>query len=419
MYKGSYLFGNRIVTPKFHCGNSGKIARGSSLYVTDGNKISRAKKEKTIAELHLIKKNICEQIENIKKELETKKFNFCEEYDKRARGLNEGLQYYERMRSAQSLLESIHKCETEILSISALIDRKMKFSEKAKRAQKIRAEKAADGYRLNKTKVRDKCTAFFELEHSRKFCAFYSVSFPKGNTEEQIYKVWNSFLTNLRKTYGLKDYLWVAEYQKNGTLHYHMIVNVFMDIRRVNRAMAIALFHQQMLGDVAIDKYNGVDVQRVTGSREKLNSYLTKYVSKSENHNYKRAPWRCSQSVSALFTSVEIDAETSLKLQQELAKLPCYVVENDFVTIEFFNVKQENGQWYNLPNFFRAKIRELNNKIVKQLDIERNEKIHRNSIQQGLQTLQVSQRDKAVSVGQVVQLSLFPGHGNKSLRQAN
>ena len=403
MYKGSYLFGNRIVTPKIHCGNSGKIARGSSLFLTDGENITRARTASTtLSQLIETENRLDEQYRQLRFDLS--------QYERIAA---------EKMETYTALLRSLKMCEYDKMCIAAEISRKTKHLERWAKGQQTKAEKGADGYRLNKTKVRDKCTAFFELERSRKFCAFYSVSFPKGNTEEQIYRVWNSFLTNLRKTYGLKDYLWVAEYQKNGTLHYHMIVNVFMDIRRVNRAMAIALFHQQMLGDVAIDRYNGVDVQRVTGSRDKLNSYLTKYVSKSESHNYKRAPWRCSQSVSALFTSVEIDAQTSLKLQQELAKLPCYVVENDFVTIEFFNVRQENGQWYNLPNFFRAKIRELNNMIVKQLDIERNEKIHRNSIQQGLQTLQVSQRDKAVSVGEVVQLSLFSGNCDKSLRQTD
>ena len=403
MYKGSYLFGNRIVTPKFHCGNSGKIARGSSLFLTDGENIARARTASTtLSQLIETENRLDEQYRQLRFDLS--------QYERIAA---------EKMETYTALLRSLKMCEYDKMCIAAEISRKTKHLERWAKGQQTKAEKGVDGYRLNKTKVRDKCTAFFELERSRKFCAFYSVSFPKGNTEEKIYKVWNTFLTNLRKTYGLKDYLWVAEYQKNGTLHYHMLVNVFMDIRRVNRAMAIALFHQQMLGGVAIERYNGVDVQRVTESRDKLNSYLTKYVSKSESHNYKRAPWRCSQSVSALFTSVEIDAETSLKLQQELAKLPCYVVENDFVTIEFFNVKQENGQWYNLPNFFRAKIRELNNKIVKQLDIERNEKIYRNSIQQGLSPLQISQCDKTTSIGEVVQFSLFSSYSDKSLRQTD
>ena len=224
------------------------------------------------------------------------------------------------------------------------------------------------GTYLNKTKVRDKCTAFFELERSRKFCAFYSVSFPVGSKEEDIYKVWNSWLTNLRKMYGLRDYLWVAEYQQNGTLHYHLLVNVFMNIKRVNRAMGIALFHQGMLGDLTIDKYNGVDVKRVTSNRGALNAYLTKYISKSENHTYKRAPWRCSQSVSALFTSVAIDAETSLLLQREFARLPLRKYENDFADIYFFNVKTSSG-WFNLPDTCRKKINDLNNRISRDFEI--------------------------------------------------
>lgn len=141
-----------------------------------------------------------------------------------------------------------------------------------------------------------------------------------------------------------------------------------MNIKRVNRAMGIALFHQGMLGDLTIDKYNGVDVKRVTSNRGALNAYLTKYISKSENHTYKRAPWRCSQSVSALFTSVAIDAETSLLLQREFARLPLRKYENDFADIYFFNVKTSSG-WFNLPDTCRKKINDLNNRISRDFEI--------------------------------------------------
>lgn len=38
-------------------------------------------------------------------------------------------------------------------------------------------------------------------------------------------KVLNSFLTDLRQYEGLKNYVWVQEYQKNGNLHFHIITD--------------------------------------------------------------------------------------------------------------------------------------------------------------------------------------------------
>ncbi|MBE6291835.1 MAG: replication endonuclease [Bacteroidales bacterium] len=347
MFQGSYLFGNRVVTPKMTYGFSKKSARGSSSFVFDGVDIGRKPSTTNLQVLEENLYNVNTRYRGLL--LEVKKVNLlgCDDMEKYL-----------------SLCHSLKMCEYDRDSLKSEINYILRYR---KNNQKT-SEKTANGYTLNKTKVRDKCTAFFELERSRKFCAFYSVSFPAGSKEEDIYKVWNSWLTNLRKTYGLRDYLWVAEYQQNGTLHYHLLVNVFMNIKRVNRAMGIALFHQGMLGDLTIDKYNGVDVKRVTSNRGALNAYLTKYISKSENHTYKRAPWRCSQSVSALFTSVAIDAETSLMLQREFARLPLRKYENDFADIYFFNVRTSSG-WFNLPDTCRKKINELNNRISRDFEI--------------------------------------------------
>lgn len=70
-------------------------------------------------------------------------------------------------------------------------------------------------YKLNKKKVREKCSAFFGLKQSRKFLAFYSISFPQNFPDESAYQCFNTVKTRLRDECGLKSYLWVAERQKN------------------------------------------------------------------------------------------------------------------------------------------------------------------------------------------------------------
>lgn len=350
MYQGGYLFGNRIVINKIRSNSTDKIARGSSSFAYNGETISRKKDVQDVATFNDTIRALSatnERYRSLLRQVREVNLLGCSDMDKYLK-----------------LAKELQLCEYD----KSILKRDLSYILNFRPSSVSRSEKKdkKEGYTLNKSKVRDKCTAFFELERSRKFCAFYSVSFPEGSKEEQIYKVWNSWLTNLRKTYGLRDYLWVAEYQKNGTLHYHMLCNVYMNIKRVNRAMGVALFHNDMLG-TTIDKYNGVDVKKVTNNRGGLNAYLTKYISKSEEHTYKRAPWRCSQSVSALFTSVQIDEETSVKLAREFARLPLKKYENDFAEIYFFNVKN-GGKWYNIPDRFRTSIQELNNEIANEFE---------------------------------------------------
>lgn len=178
------------------------------------------------------------------------------------------------------------------------------------------------GYRLNKSKVKKKCFALSRLGKSKKFLAFYTISFPVGLSDDDCYQVFNTWLTRCRKDKKLNTYLWVAERQKNGTIHFHMLTNDRMPIRMVNGYMAIALTTFKRKGIEALQavdpgKYNGVDVKRVKGSRKSLIGYLVKYISKNDIVFY-RLPWHCSRDVSRLFISENFDEPGE---KEELDKL--------------------------------------------------------------------------------------------------
>ncbi|MCE4563464.1 hypothetical protein INQ51_04005 [Maribellus sp. CM-23] len=204
-------------------------------------------------------------------------------------------------------------------------------------------EECKKTYRLNKAKVKRKCHAFGRLEKSKKFLAFYSISFPQGLSDETSYKVFNTWLTRCRSRANLNSYLWVAERQDNGTIHFHLLTNDFMDIRVVNGFMASALKTEKKKGnealkDVDVGVYNGVDVQRVGKKRNKLISYLAKYVSKNDVEFY-RLPWHSSRDVSRLFTSINLDESDKEKI---LSLLPTdeskYTepYEKDFIKVTGF-----------------------------------------------------------------------------------
>jgi len=214
-------------------------------------------------------------------------------------------------------------------------------------------------YKLNKKKVREKCSAFFGLKQSRKFLAFYTISFPMGFPDDNAFTCLNTLYTRLREKCGLKSYLWVAERQKNGTIHFHILTNTYMYVRTVNHFMAKAIETQvdalEKKGisiNYDVTKYNGVDVRHVNNNRKALNSYLTKYVSKN-SIALNRLPYHSSRDISELFTAETFtsiyDSDFSA-IREALKHITTFVVDNEYCTIEYLCQKQENGKFFNPPN---------------------------------------------------------------------
>ena len=87
---------------------------------------------------------------------------------------------------------------------------------------------------MDKSKVRSKIVSYANLERSKMFLAFYSISFPISLSDAHIRKIHNTVLTRLRKSNSKFSYIWIAERQKNGTLHFHMLTNTFFNIRIIN-----------------------------------------------------------------------------------------------------------------------------------------------------------------------------------------
>lgn len=230
--------------------------------------------------------------------------------------------------------------------------------------------------KINKTKVKNKMFALFNLKCSRKFMAFYSVSFPSQTTDDEAFITFNYWLTCLRKKFGLTNYVWVSERQKNGILHFHMLTNNYMPILQINRAMAIiinnrVLENKMSWGASSMERYNGVDVDSIFNSkrhkktgknlnatqiRQWITAYITKYVTKN-NEKFKHLCWHCSRSVSMLFTSTLLFIEESRKVTDHLPKLRHL----------YFNFKSEfNDTWifrFVPPEHLYEKIRLYNDLI--------------------------------------------------------
>jgi len=236
-------------------------------------------------------------------------------------------------------------------------------------------------YGLRKNKIRNKILNFFSLNKSKKFCAFYTITFPLNINDDLAYQLLNTWLTRCRKSAGLRSYLWVAERQKNNTLHFHLITNNYMKIGMVNDFMKECLRTQKNKGklicrDNIINKYNGVDVDNLYQSKRrknknerldkieaqrKLSMYLTKYITKNETKSL-RLPWHCSRDISALFISINYQDVSSLEIAHLINDNPEAVVtyNEDFFTIHYFKFNPDDFYFTDLININNAVYEKFN-----------------------------------------------------------
>lgn len=257
-----------------------------------------------------------------------------------------------------------HPDSKKIANYSTYIDRYREMSNFIHNPAKVQKK----SYKINKSKVRKRLTALCRLDKSKQFLAFYSVSFPVKTNDKVIYQIFNKWLTNCRTRYGLTTYVWVAERQKNGTLHFHILTNNRMDISKVNRAMANSIettVNQGLAewGSSSKTLYNGVDVDSVQKPKKRQHEtreqyrkrmkaysrhtiyerikwatlYMTKYMTKGDE-TFTHLPYHCSRDISQLFTSVVLSDNDAGKFMEMLSDDPDHydIIHKDRLTIFVF-----------------------------------------------------------------------------------
>lgn len=174
-------------------------------------------------------------------------------------------------------------------------------------------------YKLNKSKVKNRIAAFASLRQSKKKLYFVTITFPAVTTDEQAYTFFNIWLTRLRQERLLGSYIWVAERQKIGTIHFHVLVNKFFNVVKTNIIMKEILTNRynknnEIFKGYNPKVYNGVDLaknrktRRITnfangGKSKSLSKYITKYITKNDTV-FDRLIWHNSRDISKLFTMV-------------------------------------------------------------------------------------------------------------------
>jgi len=193
-----------------------------------------------------------------------------------------------------------------------------------------------EGYQINIQLVKKRIWLLFLMNNVSPNLYFLTISFPLNLDDDIGYKCFNSWLTNMRQKAGLKNYLWVAERQGNGTVHFHIFICEYLNIKRANKAMKSSLEtqyknnHLTKLQHESCKNYNGVHLSKgrngkvqnlrkikQKNQRKAIVNYLAKYVTKGEDKNdqlHKHLAWYCSRSFSKLKMSYMItDEESAIK----------------------------------------------------------------------------------------------------------
>lgn len=190
--------------------------------------------------------------------------------------------------------------------------------------------------RASKKKMLDSINSMYCLSKGRKVeykkgkyiynfkCSFITLTLPaeQVHSDKKIKsECLNQFLVELRKKYKVKNYVWKAELQNNGNIHFHIVVDKYVSYlalrwrwnRIVNKLGYVKRYSDKM-SKLTLSQYakmrkktisevkeayakgkrnnwsnpNSVDVKSVKSDDELaiyLAKYLTKKVSKNENEN--------------------------------------------------------------------------------------------------------------------------------------
>lgn len=264
--------------------------------------------------------------------------------------------------------------------------------ELSKKASARIKEKISWLYELSKIKTVTKGRNTPLYSFKMNFITLTLPSLQQHETAEITSVCLNQFLTECKAKFGLKNYVWRLEFQKNGNAHYHIATDSYIDYtsckliwnRCLQKLGYIERYQSKMLGmsfeeyrknysnngEISFEKLrerfgrgsatrwdspNTVDV-RAVGNARNIAFYISKYITKKSDEKLNpivaaREPsttnlrlWYCSKSLSAL-DKIEIFMEGMSDLVGDclsgIQQAKKFIF--DYCTVWYFNAVEQIG----------------------------------------------------------------------------
>lgn len=169
---------------------------------------------------------------------------------------------------------------------------------------------------------------------------FWTITDFVNTTHGNMNKALSNYLENLKENYGLKDYIWTTERQKNGRIHYHLIVQIVQNkINDMQRAWECAL--NNVCGTNITSK-NSLRISTERGSKiQNINrcvNYIAKYIGKGRERFDTKA-YAVTQNISKKTKVIELTREESEFIIDNFDTKT--VVKEDYFTIKQLTIFNE------------------------------------------------------------------------------
>jgi hypothetical protein len=189
-------------------------------------------------------------------------------------------------------------------------------------------------------------------------CAFVTLTLPSKQAHpdtEIINKCLNSLLIELTKYHCVKNYIWRAEKQQNGNIHFHILIDKFVawyELRnRWNRIVNKLGYTDRFKEKHGHKTPNSTDIhstRKIKNLKAYLAKYLTKQTDSTDNtkcENESKFPpsgriWGCNHALSKTRgLNLIIDSEIDSELRKITERSDCRKYEGNYFTVYFFDFK--------------------------------------------------------------------------------
>lgn len=123
------------------------------------------------------------------------------------------------------------------------------------------------------------------------------------NNSSHYYKILlKPFLRYLKSRFGVESYIWKAEIQSRGSIHYHLTLNTFVNYTYIRDKWNELLNANNLMESYKLQygntNPNSIDIHSVRNISN-IEAYLVKYISKQnkDGYSFKGKVWGCSENL--------------------------------------------------------------------------------------------------------------------------